>query len=922
MERLRILFLAADPGSMGQVNAGREAREIRERLRTAEHRDAIELIERFAVRPGDLQRTFFEVRPHVVHFSGHGTAGEELVLEGEDGGAEPLGKKALTELFRVHRDTIRVVVLSACHSRPQVEAIAEHVECAIGMRRAVGSRAATEFSAAFYLAVGFGASVAMAFESAVAELRAQDIPEDSTPQLVVRPGTDAKRVILLGPREGDLPAPAPVPAPPSLPRPPSGRFVRHAHGLPRARHFVGRDAALALLRAWFAGEGARDAVVAVVALGGAGKTSVVERFLSDIGDGPHPGGVFVWSFYDDPRVEAFLDQALAYFAPGRAAQPGERLPALEDALRGGGHLLVLDGLEIVQGTGADGGTFGHVEDASLRRLLSSAVRGLARVLCTTRLPLTDLAAWEGAGLLTLRLEALTEAEGLALLAGWGLAGAAPDLASLCARVGGHALSIAMIGSYAGAFLGVDAARVHAIALEPAARDDVTARHLLSVLSAYARALPAEDRDILARLALFPGGARLDVLESLARAGGLVAGALAGLDREALARGLARLMRLGLVHASRGGGRFAVHPFLAEYFSSLLGVPADEYPRGRLDRHARAPRSRARAPRRAPRRRHRHDAPRRLRGAPRPHPRRRPRGGGGGHLRASMGGFGRLGLRLGGMARGLRVVGGFADGGDPARVAPALPLRTRAAVAFDLGLYAGAVGDLALALRCYRAHNALAREDGNLDALATGLRGIAYTERLTGDLASALAFANAAVDVSQGVGFVADVVRAVALGRASCTISGASTTQRRGSPRCGAWATIPSPARGLWEAEHVLALGRVEEARAAVQRVVEACDALGWEGHAAHGHTILGLAALAADPPSPEEARRCLVLARRWTAASGEVEVILRCLDLEARIALAEGAAEKAVAAIEEGKKLSGDLGFGFFAARFAALGHG
>jgi hypothetical protein len=205
MERLRILFLAADPDAMGRVSTGREAREIRERLRTAAHRDAIELVERFAVRPGDLQRTLFEVRPHVVHFSGHGTTGEDLVLEGDDGGAEPLGKRALTELFRVHKDTIRVVVLSACHSRPQVEAISEHVECAIGMRRAVGSRAATEFSAAFYLAVGFGASVATAFESAVAELRARGIPEAHTPLLVVQPGTDAARVILLGGATAEAP---------------------------------------------------------------------------------------------------------------------------------------------------------------------------------------------------------------------------------------------------------------------------------------------------------------------------------------------------------------------------------------------------------------------------------------------------------------------------------------------------------------------------------------------------------------------------------------------------------------------------------------------------------------------------------------------------------------------------------------------
>jgi hypothetical protein len=76
--RIKILFLAASPGSMGQVNAGREAREIRETLRATAHRDSIELVERFAVRPGDLQQTFFEVRPHIVHFSGHGTTEEEM----------------------------------------------------------------------------------------------------------------------------------------------------------------------------------------------------------------------------------------------------------------------------------------------------------------------------------------------------------------------------------------------------------------------------------------------------------------------------------------------------------------------------------------------------------------------------------------------------------------------------------------------------------------------------------------------------------------------------------------------------------------------------------------------------------------------------------------------------------------------------
>jgi transcriptional regulator with XRE-family HTH domain len=602
----------------------------------------------------------------------------------------------------------------------------------------------------------------------------------------------------LGLAEDDLlvPASAPVPAP--APDPP-GHLARHAHPLPRARHFVGRDAVLALLRAWFSGEGASHAVIALVALGGAGKTSVVERFLADAGDGPHPGGVFVWSFYDDPRVEAFLDQALAYFAPGRAAQPGERLPALTGALRGGAHLLVLDGLEIVQGTGADGGTFGHVEDASLRRLLASAARGLVRVLCTSRLPLTDLAAWEGDGLLTLCLDALTEAEGLELLARWGLvvAGAAPDLASLCSRVGGHALSVAMIGSYAGAFLGGDASRARAIALEPAARDDLAARRLLGVLSAYARALPAPDRDLLARLALFPAGAPLDVLEALAGAGGGVAGALAGLDREAIARRLAALSRLGLVHAARGGERFAVHPFLAEYFGSLLGVPPEQVHAAtratiaaRLDAHRAGATETTLL-----------DAYEELlvhtRAA--------------GHVdeawaiyQRSMGGFGHLGLRLGEMGRGLRVVRGFAEDGDPTRIAPTLPALLRARAAYDLGLYAGARGDLQLALRSYRAHNALVREAGSLEGLATGLRTLAYTQRLTGDLAGALLVAGTAIEVSQGTGALAAVVRAVALRASILHDLGRVTEAAAGFAEVRHLGDEPFARRGLWEAEHGLA----------------------------------------------------------------------------------------------------------------------
>lgn len=202
----RILFLAANPDSTTPLHAGREVRRIRERLAVTAHRSAIEIVERWAVRPGDLQQALIEIQPHIVHFSGHGTTEYELMLEGDDGSPQPVGKGVLAELFRLRGGGVRMVVLSACHSLPQAEAIAEHVDCAIGMRRAIGSEAAAEFSAALYHAIGSGDFIPRAFESARLHLQVTGIPEHRTPHLVVRrDDVDIERSLMRRPPLAALP---------------------------------------------------------------------------------------------------------------------------------------------------------------------------------------------------------------------------------------------------------------------------------------------------------------------------------------------------------------------------------------------------------------------------------------------------------------------------------------------------------------------------------------------------------------------------------------------------------------------------------------------------------------------------------------------------------------------------------------------
>src|SRR5262249_42118559 len=87
------------------------------------------------------------------------------------------------------------------------------------------------------------------------------------------------------------------------------------HPLPAAPNFVGRQDELGAVRdCWRSGF---RGVLALVGLGGAGKTAVAARFLEDLvrADDPHrPQRLFVWSFYQEPDAGLFLERALHFFA--------------------------------------------------------------------------------------------------------------------------------------------------------------------------------------------------------------------------------------------------------------------------------------------------------------------------------------------------------------------------------------------------------------------------------------------------------------------------------------------------------------------------------------------------------------------------------------------------------------------------------
>lgn len=352
--------------------------------------------------------------------------------------------------------------------------------------------------------------------------------------------------------------------------------IRIVHALQPAPHFHGREELVRDLGAWVSDPTSPDRVWSLVAAGGTGKTAVAERVVA--GMKPGEANVLVWSFYERPDADAFLRECNHLFLGEDEGPAGGRLERLERGLRDGRpHLIVLDGLERVQEDAGGGRVRGELSDHTLKLLLRAMAAGLgrARALVTSRYPLIDLQDWTNRGYRDTSLDDLSPEAAVAVLRGWGVVGDDDALRAAAAQVGNHALSVAVLGSYLHSFAGGRIEAVEDFNLDAVKGADPRAAKLARVLAFYAERLPEEERELLARLSVFPRGVTIDLLGVLVDAGGEVAGLLLNAKPRLVAL-LGSLRARGLVFEYRSDEAvtWTAHPFLRESFRELLGVPAE------------------------------------------------------------------------------------------------------------------------------------------------------------------------------------------------------------------------------------------------------------------------------------------------------------------------------------------------------------
>jgi tetratricopeptide (TPR) repeat protein len=196
-------------------------------------------------------------------------------------------------------------------------------------------------------------------------------------------------------------------------------------------------------------------VVSLVAWGGVGKSTLVNKWLERMAGDNYRGAsrVYAWSFYSQgtgervTSADLFINNALKWFGDtdptaGSPWDKGERLARLVQSEK---TLLVLDGLEPLQSPHAH--ERGKIKDPALVTLLTELARhnpGLC--LITTREQVSDLAEFAAT---TLRkdLEQISDEAGRALLRVGGVQGTDAELEQATRAFGNHALAINLLAVY-------------------------------------------------------------------------------------------------------------------------------------------------------------------------------------------------------------------------------------------------------------------------------------------------------------------------------------------------------------------------------------------------------------------------------------------------------------------------------------------
>lgn len=202
-EPLRVLYLTANSGR--DLSTEQEVRQVQRALRGAKFRDLVEVSARPAATLEDLMDGLNDVRPHIVHFSGHGgrnTLGFESEWAADQDSSEAhVDYSLLLKALNATDSSPTLLVLNACSTLADADMFLPVTPVVIAMSEDVLDTAAIIFASQFYAAIASAQSIGSALSQAKVMIEAALPGEDASdlPQARHRADVDLSSIILVEP---------------------------------------------------------------------------------------------------------------------------------------------------------------------------------------------------------------------------------------------------------------------------------------------------------------------------------------------------------------------------------------------------------------------------------------------------------------------------------------------------------------------------------------------------------------------------------------------------------------------------------------------------------------------------------------------------------------------------------------------------
>ncbi len=198
-EILRVLYLTANPDMNLRTEV--EVRDVQQAVRRATHRDLIEISYRPAATPEDLLDGLNDLRPHVVHFSGH--AGSAAILFDNASIDTPDGRKVTFDLLSralgATADPPMLLVLNGCDTLDGAEVLLDSTPVVIAMASDITDLAASAFAARFYSAIASAQPVGPAVQQGSVALDLAGLNEGWKPNVRARDDVELDQLVLVQP---------------------------------------------------------------------------------------------------------------------------------------------------------------------------------------------------------------------------------------------------------------------------------------------------------------------------------------------------------------------------------------------------------------------------------------------------------------------------------------------------------------------------------------------------------------------------------------------------------------------------------------------------------------------------------------------------------------------------------------------------